>query len=88
MQVATKPRTWQQVQDHPAVSDVEVWPNEESKYWIYLKTGYDAASDPGAGLHQGNGATIREAIEDVFPVGVCRCEDCEHERQRREGVPE
>jgi hypothetical protein len=66
------PRSWAQVKTHPAVQAVEVWPSEESKYWIYLKDEYIAASDPIGGIQQGTGRTIREAINDTFPVHVAK----------------
>jgi hypothetical protein len=76
------PRTWAEVQQHPAVSETEVWEGEECKYWVFLRNGYTAASEPGL-LHQGNGRTIREVIGDVFPVQRCTCDDCTYTEQQR-----
>ena len=76
MTKTTNPKTWQQVKQHEAVASVEVSPGEEVKYWIYLRPGYSAANDQGGAIHQGNGRTISEAINDVFPVYQCECRDC------------
>lgn len=73
--VSSTPRTWKQVQDHPAVESVEYTPGDDVKYWIYLRSGFSIAMDPGS-VHTGNGATIREAILDTFPVVPCRCRHC------------
>jgi len=62
------PRNWDQVKRHPAVEYVEVLHGEEARYWIYLREGFFASSDPLGQLTIGNGSTIREAIEDTFPV--------------------
>lgn len=80
--MSRKPRTWAEVQAHPAVQEVEVWPNEECKYWIFLHSGWTASSDPGL-VHQGHGGTVREAIDDVFPIEACHCEDCEYDRKQK-----
>jgi len=69
------PRTWAQVACHPAVAEVVHLPGDEVKYWIYLRSGWTAASDPGQ-VHMGNGCTVRQAIDDVFPVRRCDCDDC------------
>ena len=66
------PRTWAEVKRHPAVDDVDFFPNEDVRYWIYLRDGFIACSDPLGRIHQGNGHTVREAIDDVFPVIVER----------------
>lgn len=71
------PKTWAQVKAHPAVEEVSVEPNEENVYWIYLKPGWSAASDPGL-VHLGNGPTVAEAIRDTFPVSKCDCDACKH----------
>ena len=63
------PRTRKQVMAHPAVAHCDYEPSEDVKWWIYLKDGFSAASDPGAR----NGRTLREAIDDVFPVVPCDC---------------
>lgn len=74
MKISTTPRTWQEVKNHPAVDAVEIM-GDEVKYWIYLTHGYSASNDPH-NTHQGNGFTIRDAIEDTFPVVSCKCADC------------
>lgn len=75
MKTTSIPKTWADVARHPAVFCVEKLLGEDVRYWIYLKDGYTAASDPGS-IHHGNGRTVREAIEDVFPVRECRCPLC------------
>lgn len=73
----TRPKTLAQVKRHPAVESVSIRPDEEVRYWIYLRVGFCAASDPAGRIHQGNGRTLKEAIADTFPVLECRCDDCE-----------
>ena len=68
MTKAKTPRTWEEVKRHPAVEYVEVNATDDVRYWVYLREGFTAASDPLGQLTQGNGRTVREAIEDVFPV--------------------
>ena len=68
------PRTRKQVEAHPAVDRVDYEPTEDAKWWIYLKDGHSAAADPG-NIHQGNGRTLKEAIDDVFPVHPCGCSE-------------
>ena len=83
MKVTTTPRTWEEVKNHPAVDDVEITPFEDVRYWIYLAGGYSAAADPHA-IHSGNGYTIREAINDTFPVTKCDCSDCGFDKLQKE----
>ena len=71
-----KPKTRKQVENHPAVAEVEHLPGEDCPWWIYLKDGWTASNDPHS-THQGNGRTLREAIDDVWPIQKCECNDCQ-----------
>ena len=69
------PRTRKQVENHPAVNAVSYEPGEECPWWIYLNDGWTASNDPGQ-THGGNGATLKEAIADTWPIRECDCKWC------------
>jgi len=48
--------------------------DEESRYWIYLRSGWWSPVD---GSHTITGRTIAEARESLASVQPCTCRDCQ-----------
>lgn len=68
----TTPKTRRQLEAHPAVEAVEHTGDPDAPWWIYLADGWYAANDPLEGSQCGSGRTLRDAINDTFPVRSTR----------------
>ena len=51
--------------------------DEESRYWIYLRSGWWSPSD---GSHTITARTIAEARESLASVKPCQCRDCQEDK--------
>jgi len=64
----------------PRVEDVEdAGPDEPSRYWIYLRSGYRSVIDD---CHIIAAETVRDARAALSAVEPCNCRDCQRDAKR------